>query len=129
MGATTTCKSAQLGEKEKGSSLSIMKRDGTADSRMECSRLLCDQPGAMMRSQPELMLTAMSGSVAMQPRGLKSLAHITSREHGASLVRATTGDHMNVLGLCRAGLAPHCLQCTRELTPHPSCSSILEGRS
>ena len=38
----------------------------------------------MVKSQPELLLRVMSESVAMKPQGLvlKSVAHITTREHG-----------------------------------------------
>lgn len=70
---------------------------------------MSDQPGAMVRSKVELMLKAMSGSVAAQLQGLKFMAHITTREYGASLVRAASGDHMNRQRLCRTVLAPCCL--------------------
>lgn len=72
------------------------------------------QPGAMGRSQSELRLRTMSGSVAMQPQGLKSMVHIATRKYGASLVRAPTGVHMNVQGLGRIGPTSHCLQCSLE---------------
>lgn len=49
--------------------------------------------GAMVRSQPELMLRAMSGSVAMQPQWMKSMAYITTREHGLSGQDAYWGPH------------------------------------
>ena len=62
-------------------------------------------PGAMMRSQPELPLGAMSRSVTMQQQG--SVTHITAREPSKSLVRAAAEDHMDVQGLCRTGPTPH----------------------
>lgn len=39
-------------------------------------------PGAMLKSQPELPLRAMSESVATQQQGSMSVAHITTRQHG-----------------------------------------------
>jgi hypothetical protein len=36
-----------------------------------------------------------------------SMAHITTREHGDSLVRAAFGDYVDVQGLCRTDPAPH----------------------
>ena len=55
-------------------------------------------PGALVRSQPELQLKAMSETMAMQWQGLVSMsvAPVTSREHGMSLVRVATGDHMDI---------------------------------
>lgn len=37
---------------------------------------------SMVRSQPKLLLRAISESVATQWQGLVSMAHITTREHG-----------------------------------------------
>lgn len=56
------------------------------------------------------------------------MAYITTRKHGLSLVRAPTGIHISVQGLCRTAPAPHCLQCAGELAPPLTCSSTLESR-
>lgn len=53
-------------EKDKWSSLSIMKRDGTGDSRVEWPALSL---GTMAKSQAELPLSAMTESVATQCMG------------------------------------------------------------
>lgn len=68
-------------------------------------------PGAMVRWQPEPPLRAMSGSMVMQGWVLLSVAHITIREHGMSLVRA------DVQELGRTGPAPHWLPPSGELAP------------
>lgn len=59
----------------------------------------------MMRSLPELPLGAMSESMGMQQQGSVSMfmAHITTREHGLSLVRTSTGDRVDIQGLCITG--------------------------
>lgn len=86
VGATTMCR--QRAEKEKWSSLYIVKRDVTGDRRME-SRSLCVPallPGVMMRCQTEVPVRAMSEPMAKQQQGLvlvsMSVAHITTSEHG-----------------------------------------------
>ena len=96
-----------MGEKEKWNSLSIVKRwhwrlEGGERLPVEWRAL---PPGAMVRSQPELPLGAMSRSVTMQWQG--SVTHITAREPSKSLVRAAAEDHMDVQGLCRTGPTPH----------------------
>lgn len=53
-----------MGEKEKRSSLSIMRRDGTGDSRGGEEESAEWLPEAMVRSQPELPLRVMSEPVA-----------------------------------------------------------------
>lgn len=55
----------------------------------------------MMRSLPELPLGAMSESMGMQQQGSVSMfmAHITTREHGLSLVRTSTGDRVDIQGI------------------------------
>lgn len=56
-------------------------------------------PGPMVRSQPESSSgLSMSESVATQPQGvvLMSMIHITTREHGVSLVGAAVEDHVSV---------------------------------
>ena len=70
-----------MGEKEKWITF-IMKRCGTRGV------FCCEWPallfGAIMKSQPELQLKAMSGSVAVEQQKSVSIsmAHITPREHG-----------------------------------------------
>lgn len=76
-----------MGEIEKSNSLSITKKIGTADSEVERSRLgewLDLTLGSMVRSQPELPLKIMPGSMATQFQGsvLMAMVHITTREHG-----------------------------------------------
>lgn len=58
-----------MGERGNWSSLSVMKRGRTGDWRMERSSLLKVASSAtwtMVRGQPELLLRAMSESVAMR---------------------------------------------------------------
>lgn len=68
-----------MGEKEKGRSLSIMKRDGPGEWAIPPS-------GAMMRSQSKLPERVDSESVATQFTevgvGVISVAHIITRKHG-----------------------------------------------
>lgn len=76
-----------MGKKEKWSSLGIVMRDGTGDSGVERSSLLGLAnlaTWAMVRSQPELQLRAMTGSMTTQWQGsmLMSVTHSTTREHG-----------------------------------------------
>jgi hypothetical protein len=62
--------------------------EGTGDWRVERSSLFFEcpvlPPGAMGRTQSELLMRAMSESMTMQWQGLMlmSLAYITTREHG-----------------------------------------------
>jgi hypothetical protein len=54
----------------------------------------------MVRSQPELLLRTMSGSVAIQLQGsvLMSIAYVTTREHGDVPDAGSARDHIDIQG-------------------------------
>lgn len=61
----------------------------------------------MLRSQPELLLKTMSGSMATQWQVLMSMVLLPLENMGKSLVGAAYGDHMDVQGLPRTSPTPH----------------------
>jgi hypothetical protein len=84
-------------------------------------------PEAMMKSQPVLLLKAMSGSMALQQQGAVSIsvAHITTKDHANALVWPVSWDHIDVQGLCRAGSTPQWLWHVGELAlPLTGCSTL-----
>ena len=90
-----------MGEKEKWNSLSIVKRwnwrlEGGERLPVEWRAL---PPGAMVRSQPEMLLRAMFESV--QGSMSMSIGRITTRDLenlGVSLVGTAAGTHVNIPG-------------------------------
>lgn len=56
------------------------------------------------------------------------VAHITTREHGDTLVWAAARDHGDVQGLCRTGPVLHWLWHSRELAPPLTSGSIQESQ-
>ena len=78
----------QMGERKKWSSLSIMERGGTGDSRVDRRSLLSTTSPAIWghgEVQPKLRLRATSECMAMQRQWSVSMcmAHITTRDHGS----------------------------------------------
>ena len=74
------------------------------------SEWLALPPGATVRSQPKLLLRAMSGSGSGSTQQQVSVLDvcdrsITTREHGAIPSYGSHGDHMDVQGLFRTGPA------------------------
>lgn len=75
--------------------------------------------GAMVKSQPELTLWAMSESVAMQLYGLVSMAklHITMIEWGDIPGSTAARNYTDIQGLCRSGPTHHYLWHSGDLAP------------
>lgn len=105
-------------ERKKWNSLSLVKRwNWRLDGEEEWLGLPW---GTMVRSQSELLLRAMPGSMAMQGSGSVSDVRGSPENAGVPLVREVTGDHVDVQGLRRTYLTSHQLQHSGELAPPPT---------
>lgn len=64
-----------------------------------------------MKTQPELPLRAMSGSITMERHGslLMFMNHITITKHGDFLDWDSCQNHVDVPGMCRTGPTVHWL--------------------
>lgn len=74
----------------------------------------------MVRSQPELLLRAMSGSMVTQGSGSVSGVHVSPENMEMPLTREVTGEHVDVQGLRITDLTSHQLQHSGELAPPPT---------
>ena len=84
-----------------------------------CYEWLAMPSGVMVKSQSELPLRVISGSIATQGQVsmLIYMPYFTMRNYETSLVWAAARGHTDVNQMCRAGPTPHWLQSSGNLAP------------